>query len=434
MLGLSECFKIGLAELKNNRIRTSLTALGIVFGVGSVIAMLSIGEGARRETLEQIELMGTHNILVNTRAAGEPEEGGTTSFPHALSLEDGEAVREINPYVEYVSPQKEGTYTIVYKSRVLDTRVIGTTPNYPATYNSAVRIGRFFDSHHLDGFSNVCVLGAEIGERLFVYENPLNKSIKVGGQWFRVIGVLSSKRIASSEVSKLGLRNFNLDVYVPLSTMFYKLEGGNPRGSNVYVERVGGRIISIGSDEDDPLSLKSLTIKIRKGAPILEAARLSASILSRRHHGAEDFEVVIPEELLRQKQRTQRIFNVVMGAIAGISLLVGGIGIMNIMLAEVLERTKEIGIRRAVGATGRDILYQFLSEAVIISMIGGFLGVITGFVLTSIIAGYAGWRMVVTPLSVGIAFVVSVCVGLAFGIIPAKKAADKDPAETIRYE
>ncbi|MCX6568673.1 MAG: ABC transporter permease [Candidatus Aminicenantes bacterium] len=435
MLKLSECFKIGLSELKNNKIRSFLTTLGIVFGVGSVIAMLSIGEGARRETIEQIELMGTHNIIVNKKSGSEPSEDRITSFSHRLSMDDGEAIQKINPYIEYVTPQKEDLYTIIYKSKVLETRVIGTTPNYPATYNSEVQTGRFFGPHHLEGFSNVCVLGAEIKEKLFMYENPLNKEIKIGSQWFRVIGVLASKKITPSGVSKLGLRNFNMDIYLPLTTMFYKLTGNIRRGTAYYVQRSGGRsYMMMAGDESDPFSLNSLTIKVKKNAPMIEAAKLSSSVLSRRHRGSEDFEVIIPEELLKQKQKTQRIFNIVMGAMAGISLLVGGIGIMNIMLADVLERTKEIGIRRAVGATERDILYQFLSEAVIISMMGGVLGIITGFILTSIITGYAAWRMVITPISVVVAFVVSVCVGISFGIFPAKKAAEKDPAETIRYE
>jgi putative ABC transport system permease protein len=434
MLKISECFKIGLSELKNNKVRSFLTTLGIVFGVGSVIAMLSIGEGARRETIEQIELMGTHNIIVNKKAGSEPSPDARTSFPRRLSMEDGESIQKINPYVEYVSPQKEDVYTIIYRSRVFETRVIGTTPNYPATYNSEIQSGRFFAPHHIEGFSNVCVLGAEIKERLFLYENPLNKEIKIGDQWFRVIGVFASKKVIPSGVSKLGLRNFNMDIYLPLTTMFYKLERSIRRGTGYYVQRSRGRSYIIAGDEFDPFSLNSLTIKILKDAPMIEAAELSSAILSRRHYGSDDFEVIIPEELLRQKQKTQRIFNIVMGAIAGISLLVGGIGIMNIMLADVLERTKEIGIRRAVGATRRDILYQFLWEAVIIGMIGGILGIITGFILTSIITGYAAWRMVITPYSVVIAFIVSVCVGVSFGIFPAKKAAEKDPAETIRYE
>jgi putative ABC transport system permease protein len=434
MLKLSECFKIGLSELENNKIRSFLTTLGIVFGVGSVIAMLSIGEGARRETMEQIELMGTHNIIVNQKARAQSDEDTRTSFSHKLSMEDGESIQAINPYIEYVSPQKEDVYTIIYKSKVVETKVIGTTPSYPATYNSEVQTGRFFGPHHIEGFSSVCVLGAEIKDNLFIYENPLNKEIKIGDQWFRVIGVLASKKITPSGASKLGLRNFNMDIYLPLTTMVYKLEAPIRRGSGFYISRFRGRSYFMSGDESDPFSLNSLTIKIKKDAPMIEAAKLSSAILSRKHHGSEDFEVIIPEELLRQKQKTQRIFNIVMGAIAGISLLVGGIGIMNIMLADVLERTKEIGIRRAVGATKRDILYQFLSEAVLISMIGGFLGIVTGFLLTSIITGYAAWRMVITPFSVVIAFVVSVCVGISFGIFPAKKAAAKDPAETIRYE
>jgi putative ABC transport system permease protein len=286
----------------------------------------------------------------------------------------------------------------------------------------------------MEGFSCVCVLGAEIKDRLFIYENPLDKEIKIGNRWFRVIGVLASKKITPSGASQLRLRNFNMDVYLPLTTMFSKLEGGLRRSRNPSVLRVAGGYLVMSGGTSGGTSLDSLTIKVKNEAPIVEAARLSTAILSRRHQGSEDFDVVIPEELLKQKQRTQRIFNIVMGAMAGISLLVGGIGIMNIMLAGVLERTREIGIRRAVGATRRDILYQFLSEAVIISASGGLLGIFTGFLLTSVISGYAGWRMVITPASIIIALIVAICVGLGFGIFPANKAAEKDPAESIRYE
>jgi putative ABC transport system permease protein len=434
VLGLPACFKIGLSELQTNKVRSFLTTLSIVFGVGSVIAMMSIGEGARRETIEQIELMGTHNVIVSAKPSPEPGEDAKTSFPHGLSMEDADAVQKINPFVERVSPQREDIFPVVYKSKVVDARIIGTTPDYAATYHSVVEAGRFLAPHHMDGFSCVCVLGAEIKDRLFVYENPLDKEVKIGSQWFRVIGVLASKKITPSGASQLRLRNFNMDVYIPLTTMSFKLEGGLRRSRNSTVVRMVGGNLVISEGASDRVSLDSLTIKVKDDAPIVDAARLSTAILSRRHQGSEDFDVIIPEELLKQKQRTQRIFNIVMGAMAGISLLVGGIGIMNIMLAGVLERTREIGIRRAVGATRRDILYQFLSEAVIISASGGILGIITGFLLTSVISGYAGWRMVITPASIVIALIVSICVGLGFGIFPANKAAEEDPAESIRYE
>jgi putative ABC transport system permease protein len=434
MLRLSESFKIGLSELKNNKIRSLLTILGIVFGVGSVIAMLSIGEGARRETMEQIELMGTRNIIVNHKEKAEGSKGKKTSSPKRLSLEDGESIKKINPYVEYVSPQRENIYTVLYKSKIVETRVLGTAPDYPETYNSDIGAGRFFAAHHLESYANVCVLGSAIQEKLFTYENPLNKEIKIDNQWFRVIGVLASKKITPAGVKKLGLKDFNMDIYVPITTMFHKLENKVRREDRGIVIMRGDKIYDFSDRESDPFALNSLTIKVKKNAPLVEAAKLVSATLSRRHYGSEDFEVIIPEELLKQKQKTQRIFNIVMGAIAGISLLVGGIGIMNIMLADVLERTKEIGIRLAVGATRRDILFQFLCEAAIMSMTGGLLGIATGFILTSIITGYAEWRMIITPFSVIIAFVVSACVGIAFGFLPAKKAAEKNPAETMRYE
>ncbi len=430
-----ENFLIGLKELKANKLRTSLTMLGIIFGVGAVIAMLSIGEGARQETIEQIELMGTNNIIIREKPVTAQERKSKTSFSPGLNLKDAVSIKELNPFIEYVSPQRESINKIIYKSTLLEKKLIGTYQNYFSINNSHLSSGEYFKNSHIEQYANVCVIGHGIKEMLFKFENPLGKQIKIDDLWFTIIGVMASKNVTSSGIESLGLRNFNEDIYIPLTTMIYKVGKNNPTMAGPGA--IAGNFIfpSLNTMQNyDRISVNQIVVKIKKDVSITQAENLISRILERRHYGVPDYEVIVPEQLLEQKQKTQRIFNVVMGAIAGISLLVGGIGIMNIMLANILERTKEIGIRRAVGATKYDILYQFMYEAMTMSIVGGILGILTGFLLTSLVTGYAGWRTIISPFSIVLAFFVSVVVGLVFGIYPAKKAAEENPIESLRYE
>ncbi|MBK7104740.1 MAG: ABC transporter permease [Ignavibacteriae bacterium] len=420
-----DLIRISLEGLNSNKLRTFLTMLGIIFGVASVISMVSIGEGARQETLEQIELLGSNNIIVKKNSITE-EENKKAFFSSGLTLKDSEAILQICPYIKSITVQRENTEKAGYKSKIIETKIIGTTPNYYLTFNSKLSEGKFFNKYHNDNYKNVCVLGAGIKDKLFNYENPINKKIKIGYGWFTVIGVISSKKDGGETSSEI--RNFNDDIYIPISTMFYKMPKNKVSEENQRNSRNNV------ANAVDRISIDQLTIKVFEDNQIFETASLIKRILLRKHYGVEDFQIIIPEAIIEQKQKTQSIFNVVMGAIAGISLLVGGIGIMNIMLANILERTKEIGIRRAVGATQTNILYQFMYEALIISLIGGNIGTIIGFILTSIITKYAGWRTLITPYSVVVAFFVSMAVGVGFGLYPAKKAAEKDPIESLRYE
>jgi len=430
-----ENFKLGLVELNSNKLRTALTMLGIVFGVASVIAMLSIGEGARQETLEQIELLGTNNIII-TKEEVKPDKSNEnkTSFSVGLNIKDAKSIKDINPLVEYVTPHKIMEMTTVYKSKIIEAQIVGTSQDYAATYNSQLSEGEFFKEHHLKDYSNVCIIGSGIKKRLFGYENALDKKIKIGELWYRIVGVIAPKNISESSLESFGIDDFNLEIYVPYTTMVYKMDKPEEQQQNG-----GGMIFFFGGMENavqtvDRVSVDQLTVKIKRDASITQAAEITSRILKRKHYNVKDYKIVIPEELLEQRQKTQKIFNIVMGAIAGISLLVGGIGIMNIMLSNILERTREIGIRRAIGATKENILRQFMYEAMIISILGGIVGVIIGFLLTSMITGYAEWRTTITSSSVFLAFTVSVVVGLVFGIYPAKTAAEKDPIESLRYE
>jgi putative ABC transport system permease protein len=427
-----ENFIIGLTELRTNKLRTFLTMLGIVFGVGAVISMLSIGEGARQETLDQIELLGTNNIIIKGKSRpDDPDEKSTNTFSPGLNLKDGYSIEKINPLVDYITPQREGFFNVFYKSNIEKLKIIGTTPNYPNTFNSTLSEGDFFKQHHLDMHSNVCVIGSGVKNNFFRFEKALNKMIKIDDQWFKIIGVVASKTISNTSMGEYSVSDFNNEIYLPLTTMALKFKKFNADGSEPEKER---RWWDDNAKVIDRVTVQQLTVKVKEDASIREAAILTSRIMKRKHFGVKDYEIIVPEQLLAQKQKTQKIFNIVMGAIAGISLLVGGIGIMNIMLANILERTREIGIRRAIGATRKDVLNQFMYEALTISFLGGILGVVTGFVLTSLITTYAEWRTIITPTSIVLAFIVSVSVGFIFGSYPAKKAADKDPIESLRYE
>jgi putative ABC transport system permease protein len=281
------------------------------------------------------------------------------------------------------------------------------------------------------------VLGGDVKNKLFHFEQPMGQSIKIDDEWFAVIGVMARQRTPSKKVENLDVRNLNVDVYIPLTTAQSKLVRFKASNAGANVRFFGGGVSVSGGNNKTPrpkMELDEITVKLASEDRIEELTDIITRILARRHFGVRDYEIVVPEALVQQSQKTQQIFNVVMGAIAGISLLVGGIGIMNIMLASVLERTKEIGIRRAVGATRADVLTQFLFEAFFISVVGGVIGIMTGWLLTSAITLYAGWPTVVSFPAVILAFTVSAAVGIGFGYYPAKKAASQNPIESLHYE
>ncbi len=434
---LQENVVIGLNGLLSHKLRSVLTALGIIFGVAAVIAMLSIGEGARQEALEQISLMGVNNIIVRAKdPTPQSFDKAKANFSPGLELQDGEAIRQICSFAEAVVPQWEKTIGAQYKSERKDVKVIGTTPEFLHVFNYELSSGRFLQRSHIEGQQNVCVLGSDAKDQLFHFENPVGKQIKLDDQWFTVIGVMERRLDPKKKLENLKVRNLNLDIYIPITTAQFKMvryKGSGGGGTQVF----GGGVVFFSSGGQTPIPknlLDQMTVKVKANLPIDEATHVIRSILTRRHYGIDDFEVIVPEALVQQSQQTQQIFNIVMGAIAGISLLVGGIGIMNIMLASVLERTKEIGVRRAVGATRADVLGQFLFEAVFLSIVGGLIGIALGFSLTKIITLYAEWRTVVSPSTVILAFGVSAAVGIAFGYYPARKAAYQNPIESLRYE
>lgn len=414
-MNLRETFTLSVVGLLSHKLRTFLTMLGIIFGVAAVIAMLSIGEGAKQESLEQIRQMGISNIIVqhwDREEEEDREESTDRNLSRGLTWADARAISDIVPMAEYVTPQRELQTRALAGDNTFRTMLVGTTPEYLTVLNARVASGVFFTHEDMLESRRVCVLGADARRALFFFDDPLGARIKIRNHWFTVIGVLEDKGAASGKIGGvLEVRNTDEDIYVPLSTLLQRFHW-----------------------EAGQSELTQITVKVDDPDRLNETAQLIRTLVGRRHRGVDDFKIAIPEELLRQSQRTQQIFNVVMGCIAGISLVVGGIGIMNIMLASVLERTREIGIRRALGARRRDILYQFLVESLLVSLTGGLVGVMLGYAIPEVITLYAGWRTIVPAWTIALAFGVSATVGIGFGIYPARQAARLNPIDALRYE
>ena len=414
---LRETFGLSVSGLTSHKLRTLLTMLGIIFGVAAVIAMLSIGEGAKQEALAQIQQMGIHNVIVqhwdpDTEEEGGEETRGGQNLSAGLTRADARSIAEICPLAEIVTPQRETKVKAQVGSTSFQTMVVGTTPGYIDVLNARVQEGVFLGDDDLAQARRICVLGSDAKRALFFFEDALGKQVKLRNQWFTVIGVLRDKGAAGGKIGGvLEVRNTDEDIYVPLTALLKRFKW----------------------DVADA-ELTQITIKVANSDRLQEAANIVRAIVNRRHRGVDDFKIAIPEELLRQSQRTQQIFNIVMGCIAGISLVVGGIGIMNIMLASVLERTREIGIRRALGARRRDVMAQFLVEAVMVSLIGGVLGVVLGYSLTKVITFYAHWKTIVHLWTILLSFSVSAAVGIGFGYYPARQAAMLNPIDALRYE
>ena len=436
MLTFRETVELSVESILAHKIRAMLTLLGVVFGVGAVVAMLSIGEGARQETLEQISVMGLHNVIVRAVSedvqAAQDKDNLKVTNSRGLTMADANAIASECPFAEIVEANGEHQKAAFFGGEHVDVPVLGVTPAYASIYNTALREGRFIIERDLTDIANYCVLGSAAKQKLFSFKKALGEHVKLGDQWFTVIGVAEPKN-QLAKMSGSSVKDVNLNVYVPVTTAELKFGRDKDRVRTArYV--FNGNELSGGNKNKAAPQIDQITVKLAADADAAEAAAILTRLISRRHNKANDFEVTVPEELLRQSQATQRIFNIVMIAIASISLLVGGIGIMNIMLASVLERTREIGIRRALGATERVVVAQFLPEAVILSMSGGLLGLMLGFGMTRMISAYADWRTIITPMSMIVAFGVSVATGIVFGYYPARQAARKDPIDALRYE
>jgi putative ABC transport system permease protein len=436
----------------HNKLRAGLTSLGILFGVASVIAMLAIGKGAEQEILAQMQLLGTNNVVITPLEEQKEEEAKETDaakkpkkFSPGLTHRDAEAIASVLPEIESASGEIVLNTMITREGRRRTGKAVGVDTSYFRLTNLKLTSGSLFSPMQVSEGRAVAIIGYGVRTRFFTSEDPIGRPIKVGDSWLTVVGVLEDRRVSGETSQRLGIRDPNMDVYLPLHTMLLRYRN---RGKVTQrdIEKAASMEQNMPGNEQpkedeetraerlNPNQLDRIIVRVRESAKVPAVANVLQRMLERRHNTVIDFEITVPELLLQQEQRTKTIFNIVLGAIASISLIVGGIGIMNIMLASVLERTREIGVRRATGATQKDILFQFLSEAVLISVAGGVAGIILGSALSSGIEQFANIRTLVSYLSIAVAFGVSITVGIVFGIVPAWRAARQDVVTCLRHE
>jgi putative ABC transport system permease protein len=398
--------------LRSHALRSVLSMLGIIFGVGAVIAMLSIGAGAEREALAIIDAMGLRNVIVKDKVfERENDKQEIRRKSAGLAFRDVDAIRDAVPGVERVVAKIEvEAWKVLSATGRAKPKVLGVSSDYAELVKVPLGEGRFFDRHDEETFAQVCVIGDGVRRELFGFDPAVGRPLKINDQWLTVIGVLVQGG-GPREVQGVTLSGTANEIYLPVTVAERKFSRAPLKSA-----------------------LDELIVRMAPGSPVQESSTVIANLLDRLHGGAADYTITVPEALLEQSRKTQRLFDIVMGAIAGISLLVGGIGIMNIMLATVLERTREIGVRRAVGARQIDIRNQFVVEAFTITAVGGVLGIVMGVAIAKGVAFYAGWKTIVTVFSIILSVGVSVGVGLVFGIYPALRAARLDPIESLRYE
>lgn len=442
-------FVVAWNAILANKLRATLTALGIIFGVSAVIAMLAIGNGAQQEILEQIKLVGVNNIVIKPVLEQEEKEVGESldngqkkkeKFSPGLTIHDVESIRNL-PVVSQVSPEILLETYIIKNGIQRSAKLVGVEPAYFKLTSFKLAEGQMFTKQNLEYGDQVCIIGRGIKTKFFSKENPIGKRLKCGRHWLKVIGVLEPRIVSSGSLSKLGIRDYNMDIYTPTKTMLVRYTNRSVLTKAMIAKAANRRNNNNNNNQSSEKAapknyhqIDRLVVQVNETEYLSKTADIIARMLERRHYKVVDYEVSIPELLLKQQQRTKDIFNIVLGVIAGISLLVGGIGIMNIMLASVLERIKEIGLRLSIGAKKSDIITQFMFESVLISVSGGIIGVILGVSMSYFIAELAEIPTIVSFSSIIISFVVSASVGLVFGITPARRAAAQDPITSLRYE
>ncbi len=435
-----------------NKVRSLLTALGIIFGVAAVIAMLAIGNGAQQEILNQIKLVGVNNIVVKpiieqqeekvTEQVGQKEK---KKFSPGLTMRDVRSIESAIPDKLMMSPEIILDSYVIRNGIRRSAKLVGVEIVYFNIYNFTLSEGQVFNEEQQRLGASVCIIGHSISAKFFPTENPIGKSIKVGQQWLKIVGVLEERVVSESSISKLGIRNFNMDIYAPIQTLLIRYKNRDRitaealrlaalQSRGMSFDNGGTANNQSEQEKKNYHQLDRLVIQVSETNQLTSTAEIISRLLERRHYEVVDYEIEIPELLLKQQQRTNDIFNYVLGAIAGISLLVGGIGIMNIMLASVLERIKEIGLRLSIGAKKSDVVQQFLFEAVMISVSGGLIGVMLGISMALIVSEFAGIPTIISFSSIVLSFGVAATVGLIFGIAPARRAASQDPITSLRYE
>jgi putative ABC transport system permease protein len=449
--------EIAVESIVSNKLKSMLTALGIIFGVAAVIAMLAIGKGAKQEIMEQMKMVGVNNILINpivqdNSSSSEEGEKQSKKFSRGLNMLDVEAIKETLPSVKRISPEISFNSTAMMNGVKYTAKLVGVSNDYFHLYNLPLVSGAFFNAYQEENGIQVCIIGANIRSKFFSKIDPLGQYIKFNGIWLKVIGVLQKTTVSLTGFEEKGVNVYNDNIYIPIQTMLLRYQNralvntklvSEASSSVMVMGGMGGggmaRIVMSSSDassnaETNYNQLDRIVVQVNETEQLNPSTEILSRMLTRRHTGVKDFEITVPELLLKQQQRTKDIFNIVLGAIASISLIVGGIGIMNIMFASVMERIKEIGTRMAIGAKKMDIVVQFLSEAVLISVSGGFIGIFFGVIMAKLIEQIAGIMTIVSFMSVFIAFGVSAAVGIIFGYSPAKRASERDPIESLRYE
>ena len=436
--------------IKTNKVRTFLTALGIIFGVASVITMLAIGNGAEKEILSQLELVGVNNIVVTpipdelnededeneneNENENESTETNSKRFSKGLDVQDALSVLKNIPSVKLVSPEIILNTYVINNGKQSPVKLIGITPDFFKSSNINLENGKSFSDYQIKNALPVCIIGKKVEKKLFTGESALGKQIKVKDVWLQVIGVIEEKLISDTAQENLGIRDLNEDVYISINTFLVRYKDRKIITAKIGVNNGNQNGPKKKMPRGNYHQIDKLTVQVTNSNELKATAEILSKMLKRRHNDVLDFEISIPIQLLKQQQKTKQIFNIVLSIIAGISLLIGGIGIMNIMLASVLERTKEIGIIRAIGATEQDVVLQFLSESVLISLGGGIIGIILGIIGAYIIEISSGIETILSANSILLSFFIAVVVGLVFGIFPAKAAASKKPIEALRSE
>ncbi|MEI6142040.1 MAG: ABC transporter permease [Mariniphaga sp.] len=437
---------IAVEAIFANKIKSLLTALGIIFGVAAVISMLAIGNGAEQEILEQIKLVGVNNIIItpilktdqatsndakSSTTEGNQLAGSKNKFSKGLTLLDAGSIKSIIPTVQDVCPIITFNYSAILHDISSPVKLDGTTNTYFDLFDIKLESGTLFHEQHTREGYPVCIIGNNIKNVFFNQEPPVGKYIKCGQIWLQVIGVIERRNFAGSGSGTMAISSTDNSIIIPVKTMLLRFRNrALIRGDQVKLASSGqGPTIS---KTEDINQLDKIIVRVRETQQLTATAKVIGNMLMRKHNDIRDFDVSIPELLLKQQQKTKNIFNIVLGAIAGISLIVGGIGIMNIMLASVMERIREIGTRQAIGASRKDIVFQFLSESTLISVAGGLIGIILGVALTKIIQTMFDIKTIISIFSIFVSFGVSVFIGITFGYLPAKKAAEKDPVESLR--
>jgi putative ABC transport system permease protein len=421
-MSIVELFRLAVRSLWLHKLRAFLATLGILFGVAAVISMVSINESTKRQALQQFEALGISNIRVKSvKPAAEQRKSGQNQWilKYGLTSEDVAHLVAVTPGLARHGISKRMKKNVWKENRQAQLMIFGVSPSYSALNNLILAEGRFLSDVDMETAGQVCVLGARAAKNLFRSISPLGDSIKIEHRHFEVVGVLSDRATGGA-----GETDVNSCVFIPYRACV-------DRYGKYTIVREPGRF------EGEEVMVDELILSVRSADDVIPAAQVVRGYLERMHPKS-DYEVCVPLELLRQREQARRVFNLVMLVIASISLIVGGIGIMNIMLANVAERTKEIGTRRALGARKRDILQQFLIESVALTLIGGFIGIFVGIgitaVMTSIIAAFLPFEFTIEPYALIVSFAIATLVGITFGTYPAARAASLSPLNALRAE